>query len=191
MANGITEDPKKQAIFLSVIGAGSYKLLSSLVAPDKPSDKEYPDLVAELSEHFAPAPSEIVERFKFHTRFRRPGESVTSYVSKLRSIVKRCNFGDSLETILRDRIVCGINDGVIQRRLLSEKELTFKTALEIIQGMESAAKNVKELMSRPDGTMPPTPAVHHVTDATKPANVCYRCGKHGHYTPTCKHKETV
>jgi len=86
-----------------------------------------------------------------------------------------------LEILSRDCIVCGINDGVIQCRLLSEKELTFK----------NYAKNVKELMSHPNGTVPPTPAVHHVTDATKPANLCYRCGKHGHYAPMRKHKETV
>jgi len=166
------------------------RLLSSLVAPDKPGDKEYSDLVAKLSEHFIPAPSEIVKHFKFHTRFRKPGGSVTSYVSELRSIAKRCNFGGTLETMLRDRIVCGINDGVIQHRLLSEKELTFKTALEIAQEMKSAAKNVKELMNRPDGTVSPTP-VHHVTEAAKPANICYRCGKPGHYAPKYKHKETV
>ena len=77
--------------------------------------------------------------------------------------------------MLRDRIVCEINDGVIQRHLLSEKELTFKTALEIAQGMESAVKKVKELTNHPDGTVPPTP-VRHVTEATKPANICYRCG---------------
>ena len=70
-ANRITEELKKWAIFLSVIDAGNYKLLSSLMAPDNPSDKEYSDLVVKLSEHFAPAPSEIVERFKFHTRFRK------------------------------------------------------------------------------------------------------------------------
>jgi len=92
--------------------------------------------------------------------------------------------------MLRDRIVCRINDGVIQHRLLSEKELTFKTGLEIAQEMESAANNVKELTNHPDGTMLLTP-VHHVTEATKPANVCYRCGKSGHYTPKCKHKETL
>jgi len=86
----------RRAIFLSVIGACNYKLLSSLVAPDKPGDKKYFDLVAKLSEHFAPAPSEIVERFKFHTRFRKLGELVTFYVSELRSIVKHCNFGGIL-----------------------------------------------------------------------------------------------
>ena len=47
--------------------------------------------------------------------------------------------------MLRDRIVCGINDPIIQRRLLSEKALTFKSAMELAQGMESAAKNVRKL----------------------------------------------
>ena len=32
-ANGITEAAKKRAVFLSVIGVSTYKLLSSLVAP--------------------------------------------------------------------------------------------------------------------------------------------------------------
>ena len=33
VANGITEEEKKRAVFLSVIGASTYKLLSSLLAP--------------------------------------------------------------------------------------------------------------------------------------------------------------
>ena len=66
--------------FLSVIGAINYKLLSSLVAPVKPREKA---LVNKLTEHFTPAPSEIVERYKFHTRFRKSGESVAAFVSEL------------------------------------------------------------------------------------------------------------
>ena len=162
--------------------------MSSLIAPDKPGDKEYSQLVEKLSEDFAPVPSEIVERFKFHTRFQKPGESATFYVSELRSIAKHCNFEGTLETMLRDRIVCGINDAVIQFRLLSEKDLTFKKALEIAQGMESAVQNVKKLTSCPADTKP-TALVHQIT--TFKQAICYRCGKPGHYAPTCKHKETV
>ena len=203
VANGITDGAKKRAVFLSVIGASNYKLLSSLIAPAKPGEKEYSDLVDKLTEHFTPAPSEIVERFKFHTRFRKPGESVTAFVSELRSIAKSCNFGDTLETMLRDRIVCGINDAVIQCRLLSEKNLTFKTALELAQSMESAAKNLKELSASSKRDTPPAAAgsimtptaqepVHQVTDtATKSKQCCYRCGKKGHYAPACKYKDTV
>ena len=183
-----------------MIGPSNYKLLSSLLAPDKPGDKEYKTLVDKLSEHFTPAPSEIVERFKFHTRFRKPGESVTAFVSELRSIAKSCNFGDTLETMLRDRIVCGINDSIIQRRLLAEKGLSFKTALELAQGMESAAKNVREL-NVPARELPstagPTAAAHNPVNqvgdnaANRSPPTCYRCGKPGHYASSCKYKKTV
>ena len=81
----------------------------------KPGDKLYSSLVDKLLEHFTPAPSKIVEHFKFHTRFRKAGESVTAFVSELCSIAKYCNFRDTLKIMLRDRIVCGIKDVVIQR----------------------------------------------------------------------------
>ena len=86
VVNGITDGAKKQAVSLSVIGASNYKLLSSLVAPVKPGEKEYSALVDKLTEHFTPTPSEIVERYKFHTRFRKSGESVAAFMSELRSI---------------------------------------------------------------------------------------------------------
>jgi len=40
-ANGITEDTEKCATLLSVIGASTYKLLSSLLASAKPSGKKF------------------------------------------------------------------------------------------------------------------------------------------------------
>ena len=175
-------------------------MLSSLLAPDKPGEKAYETLVRKLTEHFTPAPLEIVEKFKFHLRFRKPGESVTALVSELRSIAKSCNFGDTLETMLLDHIVCGINDSIIQRRLLSKKELSFKPALELAQGMESATKNVREL-SVPARELPstaaPTTAVQNPVNLVgdnapnRSPSTCYRCGKAGHYASVCKYKETV
>ena len=95
--------------------------------------------------HFSPAPSEIVQRFKFHSRFRNPGESVATFVSEICSLAEFCNFGPNLEEILRDRIVCGISDDTIQCHLLAEPGLTFKKALEISQGIEAANRNMREL----------------------------------------------
>ena len=104
---------QKRAVLLSVIGPSTYKVLRSLLAPVKLSEKEYGELVAKLSQHFSPSPSEIVQRFKFHNRFCKAGESVATYVSKLRSLAEFCNFGETLEVMLLDRIVCGINDKAI------------------------------------------------------------------------------
>ena len=46
VAYGITTAEKKRAILLSVIGDDTYKLLSSLLSPDKPGDKSFDELVA-------------------------------------------------------------------------------------------------------------------------------------------------
>ena len=121
-----------------MVGPATYKLLGGLLAPAKPGDKSYDELVEVVMNHCNPTLSEIVERFKFHTRFRRPGESVAMYVSELRLLVRFCKFRSSLEDMLRDRIVCGINDDTIQKRLLAEAKLTYTKALELAQGLETA-----------------------------------------------------
>ncbi len=141
-ANEITDADKKQVVFLSVVGAATYKVLRNIVSPDKPGDKTYAVLVEVLSKHFKPAPSEIVERFKFHSRVRNPGESVATYLAELRSLSEFCNFGDMLEVMIRDCSVCGINDAAIQKHLLAESGLTYAKAVEIAMNVETTAKSM-------------------------------------------------
>ena len=110
IANGVEDAGKKRAVFLSTIGPQAYKLLSGLVAPAAPSEKPYQDLVKAMTDHHSSHPSEIVQRYRFHTRFRQQGETVATYVSELRAIAQWCNFGESLENMLRDRLVVGIDN---------------------------------------------------------------------------------
>ena len=74
---------------------------------------------------------------------RAEGETVANYVASLQAIAKYCDYGDTLNMMLRDRLVCGINHQVIQRRLLAEKSLTFDKALEISLAVEAADKDMK------------------------------------------------
>ena len=197
-ANGIVEDDRKLSVFLSVIGPNAYKLLRSVISPKKPGEKTFEELVTAMTEHHSPAPSEIVQRYKFHSRFRKPGESIATFVSELRSLAEFCNFeGNQLENQLRDRLVCGVNDDQIQRRLLSEAKLTYKRALELAQGLETAAKNVRELQTSSRVPSGPTAdstmgAVHRLRPAPRkkvPDSVCYRCGKPGHFAAKCRFKD--
>jgi len=43
-------------------------------------------MVCHLYAHYSPAPSEIVQQFKFHSWFQNPGESVATYVFEIRSL---------------------------------------------------------------------------------------------------------
>jgi len=195
-ANSIEDEGKKRAVFLSVVGAATYKTLRNIVSPAKPGDKTYAALVEALSKHFNPKPSEIVERFKFHSRVRKPGESVATYVAELRALTEFCNFGDTLEVMIRDRLVCGINDTVLQKRLLAESELTYTKAVEMAINFETASQSVRELRVKPEGGAMPQQSVHKTsatpTDGDADAVLtCFRCGKRGHKVPQCRLRKDV
>ena len=70
---------------------------------------------------------------------RKADESVSSYVAELRSLAVFCKFGATLEVMLRDRLVCEINNEGIQNKLLAEADLTFGKALDIARILEVAA----------------------------------------------------
>ena len=120
IANKVTDDALKRATLLSVIGPRTFKLLRNLITPAKPGDKTYAELVEVLTDHFSPKQSEIVQRSKFYSRSRKPGENISSYVAELRALAEHCNFGGTLDVMIRDRLVCGVNDDSIQKRLLAE-----------------------------------------------------------------------
>ena len=125
----------KRAVFLVAMGPATFKVLRSLIVPAKPEEKSYEDLVKALTENFKPTPSETVQRFKFHGRIRQPNELVAAYVAELHSIAEHCNFGASLQAMLQDQLVCGIDDKAVQRRLLLESPLTFEKALSFGSGI--------------------------------------------------------
>lgn len=144
--NEITDAAIQKSILIKVIGAQTYSLMRNLLSPDKPGEKSFIDLVELLKNHFKP--SERVQRFKFDSLMRKPTESEGEYVAELRELALDWNYGNTLSQMLRDRLVCGINDDRIQIRLLSEPNLTFENAFKLAQAMESANRNALDLQTR-------------------------------------------
>ena len=132
-------------LLLSVCGPATYRLICSLASPKKPAELKFKEITETVQKHHDPKPSVIVQRYRFNTRDRHVGESVSTYVAELRHLSNHCDFGPSLQQMLRDRLVCGIEDPKIQRRLLAESDLTFDKAFELALASESADKNAKDL----------------------------------------------
>ena len=88
-ANGLTGDDsmaKRRSTFLSVIGPAPYKLLRSLLSPERPNEKTFEELTAVLANHYSPPPSEVMQLYRFNSRLKEPGESVATYVAELRRL---------------------------------------------------------------------------------------------------------
>ena len=133
-----------------------------------------------------------MQRFKFNTRVRNREESIADYVAALRSLTEFCEFKETLNDMIRGRLVCGVNDERIQRRLLAETDLTFDKALHLAQAIESADKDTKDLRVTRDSQLihyqkPDTRKAQHKPIA--PLN-CTRCGN-AHKAPDCPIKEVV
>ena len=116
-----------------------------MLSPTKPDEKTFEELSKLVQDHLNPEPSEVIQPYKFHSKVRSHGKSVLEFVAELRELSEKCKFGDQLEDMLRDRLVCGVADPVIQKRLLQEKTLQFKKAFELAQALEAAAKNTADL----------------------------------------------
>ncbi len=79
---------KKRATFHSLIGRSASNLLCSLIAPVKPSEQMFEQLVEVLTAHYSPKPNEVMQRFRFNSRARKEGESVAQYRAELRKLAE-------------------------------------------------------------------------------------------------------
>ena len=209
-ANDIAAE-KRVVVLLNAIGSKTYSLLRSLTAPDLPQSKSLDALVKMLKDHLEPKPLLIAERFYFHRRDQAVGETISEYVAELRRLATTCEFGDFLNDALRDRLVCGLRNESVQKRLLSEANLTFAKALELAHSMELADKNAKALKGT-DSAVKKLSRVPRQGDRQSPAQstpcsrcgrtnheasscrfataTCHHCGKKGHIAPACRSRKS-
>jgi hypothetical protein len=97
-------------VFITLFGAEALKIFDTLVFATTGDDKKIKPVLDNFGYHFEPLKSEVFERFKFLRRHQLPGESFDSWIVCLRGMEKGCNYGTSVESVLRDQVVLGVAD---------------------------------------------------------------------------------
>ncbi len=178
------------AFYLTLIGKEAYNLLKDLAYPEALNIKTVPQLHTLLQNHLRPTNFAATERAKFHNLVRRSDETLRAYLLRLQQQAARCDFGDQLQIQLRDRMVAGVNEVDVQRRLLREQQLTYasaRTILETWEDVNTALDQTANVLyglpnrrpyTRRSGPQQPRAAVDNMHDnkATSSAGLCNSCG---------------
>lgn len=198
-ANAVPEDDesRRRAILLNSCGKATYHIIRNLVSPKRPSETAYRVICEKLRQHFNPRPTVTVQRYRFNIRVQQQEEDIATFVSKLRELSEHCDFKNTLDEQLRDRLVCGVSDERIKRRLLTDTDLTFQKAFDVARNMETAGQNLTMVQSNTSAVVTPT-GMHQIrqeqtsrkTRLTTAAVECSRCGGINHTLAKCYFKNS-
>ena len=83
--------------------------------------------------------NETFERYKFNARRQMCEEAIDVYVAAFKILQKTCNFCDCL----RDRIVFGVRDNGVRKRLLQERSLDLFRCIDICRTHENTTSQMK------------------------------------------------
>ena len=90
--------------------------------------------------------NETLECYKFGRQDQQVGEPRDTYISALRSMLKTCDYCNTCEpSILRDKIILGIQRNDIREDLLKQGRLNLTRCIEICRASETAINHAETL----------------------------------------------
>ena len=162
--------------------------------------------ILELRESYCFEKTNIIyERFRFNIRDQEAGESIDTYASNLRSLCDRCNFVALKDEMIRDRIVCGVRDSSLRKKLPQVPELTLERGIDMCRSAEATSTQLEAMSAQNSHAHLPS-EVNFVKKPSKGADkssflkdcrfvafgtICSACQKENHFALKCAQKKNA
>ena len=128
------------ATFLHIAGPEALEVYNTFTWDDNNDKSKVHKIIEKFDQYCNPRKNITWERQKFNTRNQQTGETIDQYVTDLKTKAQTCEFAQLKDSLIRDRIVCGIISDKTRARLLKE---TLQAALNIMQSKRSYFVSVK------------------------------------------------
>ncbi|XP_042143633.1 uncharacterized protein LOC115316197 [Ixodes scapularis] len=139
-------------------------------------------LIQKFEEYYKPATNLTFQEFRFGSRDQKEGEPFNEWLTELRILAKNCEFGELEDRMLRSRIILGVRDKSLQRKLLVENP-TYEKTVELCRLQEQGQEKFREITGTAQGASETT--INAVAAKKSP---CSRCGYFTHRGETCPAK---
>lgn len=139
----------------------------------------------------------IYERAMFNSCNQETDEKFDDYYRKLEKLIENCEFKDFKSDLLRDRIVLGIKNKELRKRLMIKADLTLRETLDLCRIDELTNQQMQELSTETVNKISNARSckfcgnLHSFTKGACPAfgQVCRSCGGKNHFQKVCKKKK--
>ena len=209
VASGLTGDDEAKQIstLLYCLGEQAEAVLGSTdITEDE--RKSYDTVVAKLDRFFQVRRNVIFERAGFNQRNQQEGEGAEHYIMALYELATYCEYGDLTSEMIRDRLVVGIRDNALSKRLQLDSKLTLETAKKAIRQHEVVHEQQRELKGvqpsclealtgsdhrnrRPRGQRGRRTVPKQTPTSTPAPKTCTRCGKGTHPREKCPARDAT
>jgi hypothetical protein len=212
----------QRALLLYTMGDEAARVVES--SEKYKTDKSLVAILNVLEQYCIGESNIVHERYKFNTRNQLPTESFDTFYAELRALAGKCAFDyrpkadggtAPADEMLRDRIVLGIRDDSVRKKLITQgnaltledavrvcrsNEVTSHVMKSVAKGAVSSGTSVDAVQMKRKGTKskpsyadkpsdknfkPASQSKRPASGTKQPSNKCGRCGKEPHSKKDC------
>ena len=137
----ITVAKRKRALLLHYAGPEVDEIFDTL--PNTGDDSDYDTAVAKLNEYFSPQANTTYEVYSFRQTKQKEGESLDSFHTRLRQLMKTCEFSN-VDKEIKEHIILKCSSSSLRRRALRENPM-LEGLLKLGRALELTEKQAKDV----------------------------------------------
>ena len=207
-AKAINAAGRQRAILLHCAGSDIQDIAETSLAD---TGEDLNTLVSKFNKYFSSRNNVVFERYEFRQCIQHDDESIDSWHTRLRMKASTCDFGEQLDSLIRDRIVASCRSSKLRLKLLQVANISLKDTLETARSFETANRQAEVIENKNHG-IGPSPELATLGGSYRPPehtnprrsqrprrsgnepewaqrererkfqNPCYHCGERGHRT---------
>ena len=121
--------------------------------PNANADITVAAVIEKFNEYFSPRSNELTTRYKFRKCVQRAGEQLDAFITRLKIILKECDYGDEKEKQLRDQIVFGCREDSLRDKFFREAALALQMTIHICTAHQASQKQMNSFREDRDETV--------------------------------------
>ncbi|UYV78715.1 K02A2.6-like [Cordylochernes scorpioides] len=136
---------RQRAILKHIAGEKTVMIYKTFHISENDTYPNVKEMLDMLTNHFKPFKNTIQRRNAFFTCVQKEKQGIMEFVTELKHLAQECEFENLTESLIRDRLIIGILDREVKRKLLEDPQLTLPRAISIAMISESTCSQVASL----------------------------------------------